>query len=772
MQKPSYDIVRDELGIGHRLYLPDGSFFEHRDVNYFRLPNDFLDASKLDGNSFIRIFQSGNEVKGRLRIATRNSISFNSNMGLVNQLMATATSIGFPYIIPGLLGRNECILNGGKNGKIFDDSNLKTSINPALENLVKVYADDKDFSTEKRTNIGLPLGVAGGTALTTAITGMNLQGDALGYLMGMLIIYSLTGLYTGARIGEHFDLKHEKKLRDQEPTRIKQAILSGKDNDKLVQGLALFLEKQYQRLLNARQEERSIEMVTTFPKEALSQIINKKNALINEVAKLEILLGNTPLTFGALVEQNTTGVFVEYTTKNYDLLCKLLRMTLGYEPAVDMREALANAESPPSEVFDLELANVEVAKKVVNTSEPFQVNIKKTLEEISDSEHKVGDVVEDYELLEPIGQGGMGTWYRAKSSEGEVAIKFINPETRETFLRNLDTLQRVQDLDHEKILKVKRVIGGEKPYIVAEYVPGVNLRDIMEAEELPVEVATDLIYQVATAIKEAHNKGLLHHDIKPENVLVRPDGSIKLADFDNAETLEAKLLSTTLRSVANVVGTQAYVAPERTGEVGGSVGPHSDIYSLGILAHELLTGFRKVDSVSMTNNEVPQNLQDLVHKSLIVDPCLRIQDSNEIIETLEDLPRRRLTFDYEGRPIATTKTFDLMSETLCLTKKDGDLVPIAPIIRTEPAFKDVINDDTIVKPISAKKDVVNDAKYQSLEGAVYDVPGKISMLQRVQIERERKILILRSPRSIEPIKKPIRVPEPMKKVLDQKIIDE
>jgi hypothetical protein len=204
----------------------------------------------------------------------------------------------------------------------------------------------------------------------------------------------------------------------------------------------------------------------------------------------------------------------------------------------------------------------------------------------------IGTLISDrFRLEEKIGAGGMSTVYRAydPTLERWVAIKLMHrdistdPDQLERFRREARAVAR---LSHPHIVTV--IDAGEDdgaPYIVFEYVQGETLKDrIRSVGRLPVPEAVAYAIEVGRALSCAHSHRLVHRDVKPQNVLIDPDGRAKVTDFGIARSMEAHGLTATGR----VLGTTDYVSPEQA--LGHQVTEQSDIYSLGIVLYEMLTG--------------------------------------------------------------------------------------------------------------------------------------------------------------------------------------
>ena len=220
-----------------------------------------------------------------------------------------------------------------------------------------------------------------------------------------------------------------------------------------------------------------------------------------------------------------------------------------------------------------------------------------------------------YRLDAQIGAGGMSTVYRAFDTtlERRVAVKLMHRE----IASDSDQLERfrrearsVAQLSHPHIVGV--IDAGEedgRPYIVFEYVEGETLKDrIRRMGRLPVDEAIAYAIEIARALGAAHARGIVHRDIKPQNVLVDEEGSAKVTDFGIARSLDEEGLTADGR----VLGTTDYVSPEQA--LGHDVDGQSDIYSLGVVLYEMLTGdvpFHGENQVSVAMKHVREDLPDV-----------------------------------------------------------------------------------------------------------------------------------------------------------------
>ncbi|HEY5188973.1 MAG TPA: protein kinase [Solirubrobacteraceae bacterium] len=260
-----------------------------------------------------------------------------------------------------------------------------------------------------------------------------------------------------------------------------------------------------------------------------------------------------------------------------------------------------------------------------------------------------------YRLEARVGAGGMSTVYRAFDAtlERPVAVKLMNREVAS----DSDQLERfrrearaVAQLSHPHIVGV--IDAGEddgRPYIVLEYVEGETLKDrIRRLGRLPVAEAVAYAIEIARALGAAHSRHIVHRDVKPQNVLIDEEGSAKVTDFGIARTLEEDGLTVDGR----VLGTTDYVSPEQA--LGQHVSGQSDLYSLGVVLYEMLTGevpFKGENQVAVAMKHVREELPDVQLKRPEVSASLaavvetatakheddRYADDAEMIADLEDV---------------------------------------------------------------------------------------------------------------------------------------
>src|SRR5262245_23881489 len=199
------------------------------------------------------------------------------------------------------------------------------------------------------------------------------------------------------------------------------------------------------------------------------------------------------------------------------------------------------------------------------------------------------------EILELIGQGGMGAVYKARQPglNRLVALKILPAAVSgdtgfaDRFTREAQLLARLQ---HPRIVAIHDVgVAGSLHYLLMEYVDGPNLRQVQRTERLAPEQALRIVPEICEALQYAHDRGVVHRDIKPENVLLDRDGHVKITDFGIAKMIGPDAETVALTRGVDVIGTPHYMAPEQI-ERPLDVDHRADIYSLGVVFYELLTG--------------------------------------------------------------------------------------------------------------------------------------------------------------------------------------
>lgn len=321
----------------------------------------------------------------------------------------------------------------------------------------------------------------------------------------------------------------------------------------------------------------------------------------------------------------------------------------------------------------------------------------------------LGQVVQHYEIEARLGQGGMGVVYRARDTRlgRAVAIKFLPPE----FGADPDRKRRFEDearaacaVNHSAIAQIYDVGEHEgQLFIVMELVEGKTVRALLQARELDLLGAVEIAAQVGEGLARAHEAGVVHRDVKADNVIVTPDGHAKLLDFGLAKRHEAtpqgtdpiSQLETVARTQAGVVlGTLHYMSPEQArGQV---VDARSDIFSLGVLLYEMVTGqlpfsgrtavdmlhaiaFEESRPVTQVRANVPPSVQRVVSRCLRKRPEDRYPEARTLVADLRTVQREIETGVSRPQPLLE-KLDELWRGLLPAPGANPWLVPLLAIV--------------------------------------------------------------------------------------------
>jgi serine/threonine protein kinase len=259
------------------------------------------------------------------------------------------------------------------------------------------------------------------------------------------------------------------------------------------------------------------------------------------------------------------------------------------------------------------------------------------------------------EILDILGEGGMGVVYKARQPNLDriVALKILAAKYSldATFAKRFQReAKALAKLNHPNIVAIFD-FGQAGPYyfFLMEYVDGMNLRELEQSRRVTPEEALALVPKICDALQYAHDEGVVHRDIKPGNILVDSRGRVKIADFGLAKLRGQEAPDTTLTTVGTVMGTPRYMAPEQM-DTPDSVDHRADIYSLGVVFYELLTGEVPMGRFEPPSQkvEVDVRLDEVVLHSLERDVNRRYQHARDVktdVETISDVrefvPRRQ-----------------------------------------------------------------------------------------------------------------------------------
>ncbi|WP_052573914.1 serine/threonine-protein kinase [Haloferula sp. BvORR071] len=261
---------------------------------------------------------------------------------------------------------------------------------------------------------------------------------------------------------------------------------------------------------------------------------------------------------------------------------------------------------------------------------------------------EIADKFPAFEILECLGRGGMGAVYKArqKSLNRLVAIKILAPERERDarfasrFAREAELLAK---LSHPHIVTIHDFgETGGLYYLVMEFINGVNLRDLLREGKMPPEQALAIVPPVCEALQYAHEQGIVHRDIKPENILLDRDGRVKIADFG---------IASLAGDAGDPSGTPAYMAPEQQSVV-RIVDHRADIYALGVVLYEMLTGERPtaLPVAPSRRIQIDVRLDEVVLRALAQQPELRFQTAGEfrtVVETLAHSQQAPAEFSWQ-----------------------------------------------------------------------------------------------------------------------------
>lgn len=266
----------------------------------------------------------------------------------------------------------------------------------------------------------------------------------------------------------------------------------------------------------------------------------------------------------------------------------------------------------------------------------------------------IGNILLDrYRIDLMIGEGGMGKVFRAKDlyTGKDVAVKILKEELslKSTYLRRFKREIRSGGmLDHEGIVKLfdNDTING-KPFLVMEYVEGQNLRHWAKNKRRVIPLILEKFEMICEAINHAHKCGIIHRDMKPENVLVTYDGKVKVMDFGLARRVKETSMIT---SPGTFIGTVVYTSPEQAS--GKEVDHRCDLYAIGVMMFEMLSGklpFKGDDPISVLfqhihndppfirefNRHIPESIENFLQKVMSKDPLKRPQTANEMAKMIK-----------------------------------------------------------------------------------------------------------------------------------------
>ncbi len=257
-----------------------------------------------------------------------------------------------------------------------------------------------------------------------------------------------------------------------------------------------------------------------------------------------------------------------------------------------------------------------------------------------------------YQIIEELGRGGMGRVYKVldKDIDEKIALKLLNPEVaadEKIIKRFQNELKFARKITHKNVCKMYHLAKKEEtPYITMEYVPGEDLKSLVKRKEkLATEEAISIAKQVCEGLVEAHELGVVHRDLKPQNIIIDDKGRAKIMDFGISRSLETKGVT----EAGVIIGTPEYMSPEQV--EGKEVGKRSDIYSVGVILYEMVTGkipFEGGTALSIAlkhkseipqepwqiNAQIPENLSRVILKCMEKAKEKRHEGASELLSEL------------------------------------------------------------------------------------------------------------------------------------------
>ena len=342
-------------------------------------------------------------------------------------------------------------------------------------------------------------------------------------------------------------------------------------------------------------------------------------------------------------------------------------------------------------------------------------------------------IAERYEIAGIIGTGGMADVYKAKDHKlnRNVAVKVLKPEFRQdaTFVKKFRSeAQAAAGLTHPNIVSVYDVGDDEGVYyIVMELIEGITLKEyISKKKKLSVKEATSIAIQVCMGLEAAHNHGIVHRDVKPQNIIISSDGKVKVTDFGIARAASSNTIS------SNVMGSVHYSSPEQVR--GGYSDEKSDIYSLGITLYEMVTGRVPFDGDTTVAIAIKHLQEEMVPPSIYA----------------EDLPYSLEQIIFKCTQKSVNRRYDRMEEVIAdlkhsLIDPSGDFVKLNQV--NNAAKTQIISDKELGEIKSTSKARIDGDADDSLNGSDDDADQAERNLENLRRDRTSKGSAKRDSRS-------------------------
>jgi len=328
---------------------------------------------------------------------------------------------------------------------------------------------------------------------------------------------------------------------------------------------------------------------------------------------------------------------------------------------------------------------------------------------------------ERYEIVKSIGEGGMANVYLAEDKilERKVAVKVLRGDLSadDKFIRRFEReAQSVSNLSHKNIVEVYDVgVEDNEHYIVMEFIEGKTLKQLLKKREsLTLTEVIDIMTQLTDGIAHAHESYIIHRDIKPQNIMIEDNGLIKITDFGIAMALNA----TQLTQTNSVMGSVHYLPPEQASGKGATI--KSDIYSLGILMYELLTGnvpFKgdnaveialkhmkdKIPSIRKQNPAIPQSVENILLKAAAKNPRNRYDSAREMYEDFvhcldeEHANDKKIVFEYPENDLDSSEPVEKTKSKSTKKAVEKPITENTDELVTEITEEDIENEDNEIE---------------------------------------------------------------------------
>jgi serine/threonine-protein kinase len=351
-----------------------------------------------------------------------------------------------------------------------------------------------------------------------------------------------------------------------------------------------------------------------------------------------------------------------------------------------------------------------------------------------------------YQIIEELGKGGMGKVYRAidKKLSEEVALKLIKPEIasdKKTLERFSNELKHARKIVHKNIGRMYELMEDKGThYITMEYVPGQDLKGLIkQSKQLTAGTTISIAKQICDGLAEAHKLGVVHRDIKPNNIMIDKNGNARIMDFGIARSLKEKGIT----GAGVLIGTPEYMSPEQV--EGKEVDQRSDVYSLGVILYEMMTGrvpFEGDTALSVAlkhktespknprehNKQLSEALSFLILKCMEKDKEMRYQNAEDLLQALADTEKEIPTVERivpERKPLTSreiTVQFSmkkLMIPALALLAVISAAIVIWRILPQKSAIPAVYDKPTLA--IMYFENNTGDEKFDQYRKAISDL---------------------------------------------------